>query len=278
MKKQNGVYLFTQEEIQNILNLYCEDSLSMSKIAKSLKVDVSVVKKILKDNNILIRNNNCYKQKFFIVDYFKNIDTEEKAYWLGFIYADGCISKNTFEIKLSITDIQHLYKLKDCLKSKHKIYQGIAKSSFGISKYCGFSITNKNLVNNLLSQGVFYNKSKTLEPPTINSKYIPAFIRGYFDGDGSVYEFHKIHEGSVSFIGTYKMLHWILENMKSCVNTKANIYKYKNKDIYEFKIGGKNHFVQCYNYLYKDATVYLDRKKQKFEYILNVNQIDVQRL
>lgn len=243
----------------------------MSKIAKSLKVDVSVIRKILKDNNISIRDNNCYKQKSFIVDYFKNIDTEEKAYWLGFIYADGCVSKNTFEIKLSITDIEHLYKLKDCLKSKHKIYQGVSKSSFGIFKYCGFSITNKDLVNNLLSQGVFYNKSKILEPPTIDSRYIPDFIRGYFDGDGSVYEFHKTHEGSISFVGTYKILYWILENMKSYVNTKTNIYKYKNKDVYEFKIGGKNHFIQCYNYLYKDATIFLDRKKQKFEYILNAN-------
>jgi hypothetical protein len=50
----------------------------------------------LLDNNITIRNNNIYKNKECNIDYFEIIDTEDKAYWLGFIYADGCITKNKY--------------------------------------------------------------------------------------------------------------------------------------------------------------------------------------
>lgn len=287
MIKQKGVYIITQEEVNNVLQLYNEKIKSINFISKLYKVDNSVIKKILLDNNITIRNNNIYKNKECNIDYFEIIDTEDKAYWLGFIYADGCITKNKynrqiFEIKLKISDINHLYKLKSALQSSHKIISARSNSKYSNnSECCGLHINSIKLTNDLYNLGVLYNKSKILKPPTIlqvPQNLISHFIRGYFDGDGSVYEYSKTHEGSVSFVGTKDILEWILQNIQTCVNTHAKVYKYKNKDIYEVKIGGINNFTQIYKYLYINAKTYLDRKKIKYEHILQNNQIDVQRL
>ena len=62
------------------------------------------------------------------------------------------------------------------------------------------------------------------------------------------------------------------------MQTNAKIYKCKNKDIYELKLGGTKIISKIYYYLYKDSTIRLNRKKSKYEYILNENKIDVQRL
>lgn len=273
MEKINGQYSFSSEEENKILDLYVKQIKSLSYIAKQFNVDSSVIKRLLIKYNIEIRNNNTYKKKKLNENYFHKIDSFDKAYWLGFIYADGYITNTTFGIKLKSTDIKHLHKLKNCLESEHKIGIGNNESeTYGNCEYCYLCINNKQLVQDLLSQGVFYNKSKILKPPSIDSKFIPAFIRGYFDGDGSVYEYSKTHEGSISFVGTKELLEFILENLKTCCSTNTNIYKYKNKDIYEIKIGGSNNFSNIYKYLYSDDSMYLDRKKQKYENILAYRQ------
>lgn len=104
-----------------------------------------------------------------IKTFFEVIDTEEKAYWLGFIYADGCVSKTSnqdrFEIKLKRTDLDHVEKLKKSLQSEHKICFGVTDNEFGKCEYCSLNIVNQKLVDDLVSKGVFYNKSNILEPP-----------------------------------------------------------------------------------------------------------------
>lgn len=279
MKKQSGVYVFEQEEIDDIVDLYCNQCKSMSAIARIYNVDSSVIKRQLLSKGIEITSNNRYKSRKVNQNFFEVIDTEEKAYWLGFIYADGCVSKTSnqdrFEIKLKRTDLDHVEKLKKSLQSEHKICFGVTDNEFGKCEYCSLNIVNQKLVDDLVSKGVFYNKSNILEPP--NSSQLPLelvhhFIRGYFDGDGSVYEYSKTHEGTVSFVGTQSLLSWILENIKSCTDTKANLHKYADKDIYELKIGGSINFKNIYNFLYKDAITFLTRKKEKYETILNYRQ------
>ena len=65
------------------------------------------------------------------------------------------------------------------------------------------------------------------------------------------------------------MLDGILNKIQQVMPTKSKVHKYKDKDVYDLKIGGANYFKQCYLYLYKDATIFLDRKKEKFEEILS---------
>lgn len=274
--------VFSVSDINNIIWLYTNENKSMSYIAKYYKKDSGVIKRLLIKNNIKIRDNNSYKSKKVDTYFFDSIDTEEKAYWLGFIYADGSISKKCLNIKLCYEDIDHLRKFKESIKSEHKILEIETNTPYKDNyKYCSISIVNDHLVNSLNNNGVLYRKSKILVFPTtqqVPKNLLSHFIRGYFDGDGSVYEYSKTHKGNVSFTGTENFLNGILNTFKSFLKTKTYVRKYKNKDIYDLKFGGMNIFYSIYLYLYKDATIYLDRKKNKFIHILNENKIDVQRL
>ena len=94
--------------------------MSVSKISKFYKVNFSVITRVLKENNIEIRDNNSYKSKKVDENFFHDIDTQEKAYILGFFFADGCLTKKgTFGIK--IKDKELLERIKQELKSEHKI-------------------------------------------------------------------------------------------------------------------------------------------------------------
>lgn len=199
--------------------------------------------------------------------FFEKIDTEEKAYILGFVYADGCISKNTFSIKLSIKDEDFLINIKNTLKSEHKIIHTINKNGWGIgNESCSLSIVSKKMVNDLLNDGVFYNKSNILEFPSssiVPENLLHHFIRGYFDGDGSVYK--ATYAVGASFEGTKMFLDKLMNVLHEKIGTNSSVQKYKNKEHYCIKIGGANLMKKFYNYLYNDAHIYLDRKKKVFE-------------
>ena len=265
-------YQFTNDEVNKIITLYA-DGMSMSRISQQYSVDISVIRRILKTNNITIKNNNCYKQKSFDKDYFKIIDTPNKAYLLGFIYADGYVTNGTFGIKLGIQDLDFMQSIKTELKSEHKI--GIYTNKNGYSygnQYCMLGIHDDGFVSDLQNLGVVCNKSKVLKFPTENQvpkELIWHFIRGYFDGDGSVYfnynSKYDYYNINISFVGTYEFLNSILSNIQSIVKTKTHINQYKDKDIYELKFGGRKLIKSIYEKMYDNAELYLMRKKAKFD-------------
>lgn len=261
---------------RNICDLYLK-GWSMSKISKEIGKNYRFVKKTLVNNNIEIFSNNRYKSKKCDENYFDRIDSEDKAYWLGFIYADGNIThykvSDRFQIKLGIADIEHLRKIKSCLNSSHKIGVYSQKTPYGDSEYCSFGIANQHLVNSLIEKGVVYKKTKKINFPNNNivpEELIPHFIRGYFDGDGSIYWVNNIkrNAGCFSIIGNKEFLEKILEHIKKEVTTNSSLYKYKDKEIYEIRIGGRNNLKNIYNYLYKESSLFLSRKEKKFKEII----------
>lgn len=209
--------------------------------------------------------------KPFDQHFFDRIDTEEKAYWLGFIYADGYVTKSVFGIKLQESDTDHLKKLKAALKSEHAIGHYINKSGFGTTygpfKLCAFSIDNKYLVDTLIKNGVVYNKSKILTFPSkdiVPDHLLHHFIRGYFDGDGSVYHTPPHGYLSISMDGTEHFLSEVLKIFHEVSGTNAKLYDSKGT-IKSLKVGGSKQVQAIYEYMYKDATVFLGRKKERFE-------------
>lgn len=261
-----------EEERDNILYFYSVQNKSINWIANFYNCSRTTIKTLLKNNGVDIRSNNAYKSRKVDENFFEVIDTEQKAYILGFVYADGYISKNYFGIKVSLKDVELLEKIKSELKSEHKI--GIYINNNGYSKgneYASFILSNKKIVKDLLELGVKYNKSKILKFPDFNQvpeNLIRHFIRGYFDGDGSICGNGKC--SVVSFVGTKDFLEGVLKNLKTFINTRSNIYKYKEKDIYEIKVGGRNQVKSIYKYLYEDASIFLGRKKNRFEDLINI--------
>lgn len=260
---------FSDKEVQQeIIRLYTDLKYSVMKIAKQYGCGDTAIKTVLRKNNIQIRDNNEYKSKAINETYFDKIDTSEKAYILGFIYADGCLTKgNALEIKLTESDKEILEKIRKCLDSNHKI--GVYESNNGYitkNKYCTLSIVNKHLYDSLVKCGATERKTKTLTfPKFLDEKLVSHFIRGFFDGDGSVYEINQTKFIGCSFTGTFDMLENIRQICEKEFGTKSKVHKYKNKDIYDFKVGGKNNVIAFYKYLYKDATIFLGRKKLLFD-------------
>lgn len=253
---------------KQIIDLYLSKNKSMAFISRELQIPLYTVRKTLQNNNIAIRNNNCYKTKSVNEDFFEKIDTPEKAYILGFIYADGYLTNGYFGIHLSIKDKYMLEKIKELMGSSHKIVDQVRTEPTGSLVYSStFSLKNKKIEQDLLDKGVFYRKTKNLKFPTeeqVPQSLVSHFIRGFFDGDGSVY--YSNAGITISLLGTYSMMENILSIFKDLSSTSSKIYQDKRHDeLYYICVGGKNMVFPIYQYLYKDASLFLERKKKKFD-------------
>ena len=195
------------------------------------------------------------------------MNTEEQFYWLGFMYADGNISKegNRIEMRLSINDINHLEKFRKFLQLTTEIRTGEIN---GI-KFCHLSVRNKHLWNKLNSLGCVPNKSLILNFPKIQlftkKEYILHFIRGYIDGDGclSLTKDNDKIRTRISIIGTESFLtsvNKIFGNKGYLRSKETNNYKNKAFELKFSDLPSR----KLARYLYENATVYLDRKYERF--------------
>ena len=200
---------------------------------------------------------------------FDNIQSEEQFYWLGFMYADGNISRegNRIELRLSIKDINHLEKFRNFLNLSTEIRTGIYKDN----EFCHLSIRNKHMWNTLNYLGCVPRKTLTLQFPPITlfkkRENILHFIRGYVDGDGCLTTYLNSKKTSVrtelSLVGTESFLNSVnklFQNIgyiqnKSSKNCNNKAFNLSFSDVPSRKIA---------RYLYENATIYLNRKYEKF--------------
>lgn len=252
--------LLNQNEVINQYNKLK----NIHKVAKHFNVSITPIKRILEGDGLEITNrryplNDCY---------FDKIDTEEKSYWLGFLYADGYIrerkSGKSLEMKLSIKDKTHLEKFRESLNSNHLIKESYNKVKYksGISEshMCHLAIYSTKLVESVKKHGIHSRKTFSIEIPDLPKEMMNHFVRGYFDGDGS-FSFnpkkYKIHTNIVC--ASEKFRNGLMD-LLSKNEIKTHFYGNITIDIQD-KIGNIN----FYNYIYSRATIYLKRKKEKYE-------------
>lgn len=220
--------------------------------------------------------------KYFDNTFFEKIDTEDKAYWLGFIFADGAVCKsNTLEITLALKDIEHLKKFKKAIKSEHNIRIKKLKTPNGkIYERCQFAITNKKITDDLRKYGLHNKKTYDCSIPfkLIPKRLFHHFVRGLFDGDGSVYKIGTQKESwkeerlSVTVLTTVsvQMANDIINSLFDygnicCTYNIDRRDKYvKAKEAYNVMINRSREIQRFYNWLYKNATIYLERKYNIF--------------
>lgn len=244
---------------------------SISKTARIFEISEDALSKYLKEYGIETnRKWNAYSFDEYIFD---TIDTEEKAYWLGFLYADGNISSSPLchnknkryivELCLALIDTGHLFKFENFLnieKSKVRVYN--YKDVKGeIKQHCKFGLCNKHLWETLNDIGCVPNKSLILEYPTktIKEELRNHFLRGYFDGDGSFGAYwgkkHTHDELELSCVGTQDML----VNLFKGFNYHLYHHKHHSDKTLTLSCTAKN-AKEILDYMYKDSTIYLDRK------------------
>jgi hypothetical protein len=255
----------TEVDCKNICYDYLS-GLSYNLLSEKYNISTWSVGNVLKKNSIKsrIRKHICNE------NYFEKIDSNEKAYWLGLLFADGYVRKRRqlngkhkqggiVGISLKNGDEYLLEKLIIDLESTYKLTKQI-KGDFLSYK---LEVNSSKMTYDLIRLGCVLNKSLILSPPNLENKFIPHFIRGYFDGDGSIGRY----DGRLKFslLGTNQILSWILNYFTNQgMNTIPKISKKKN--IYVLQINSKQDIELIENILYNSSNdYYLKRKKEKFK-------------
>jgi len=244
--------------------------LSAKKVAIKHNIHESTVFKYLKESNIKSRSNKVNNKKFICDEYyFQNVDTQEKAYWLGFIYADGYQTKNNyFGLSLSVLDKSHLEKFNLAIRSTYSIkeYRVVSGYKPG-APYCRLTFKSELFCKFLTEHGAMQNKTLILKfPETIPENLYSHFIRGYFDGDGSWTKDSKTKIGrQFKLCGTEDFLNSICD----ILNIPKKLYK-KANSFYISKAGEK--VLDIMNFLYSDSEIHLDRKYIIYQQIIQSRQ------
>lgn len=261
-----------------IIDLYINQKLSVLKIADKLNISRDCIYDGLKSWKI---DRRSFKEmSHFKANYkfFNKIDSEEKAYWLGFMYADGFITSDCIGLALKITDKSHIEKFKIALDSNHSIndYENNSKSKYGNTKYSRLLFKSVELTNDLINLGCVNNKSLILKFPSyeqVPQKFIKDFIRGYFDGDGSI----VLSKNSINFkiCGTKEFLTGVIDELNKNISNyefKYQLYKRKNdnKNNYYLSFGGRLKTLAVVSWMYENSNIYLDRK---YELYLKLKQL-----
>lgn len=241
---------------------------------------------ILKKYKIDIREDNKTHSKKYKLNenYFKIIDTKDKAYFLGLLYADGSMNKKYNELRLALQkkDVEILEVFNNYLET-NKPLRLIKKRNLKHSDMYSINIENKILCEDAKKLGLVNNKTNLLEFPDktiLPEKLISHFVRGFFDGDGCVTVKKRILKNNnsysetlfFSFTATYQMCESLQKIFNKNINLNINkIHKrHKNRkaNTYHIVYGGNKQALKFYNWLYKDCeNLKITRKKLKFENI-----------
>lgn len=239
-------------------------------LVKLFKISYRVIKKVVKKYNFEIR-----KIKYlFDENYFENINTKDKSYFLGLLYADGGISHNRMSITLQKQDdyiLNSFFKKLNCVGNIGFRYSKIKGFE---NEYTTFGVSSKKIISDLKIMGCSESKSfKIRFPHNLDNKLFWSFLRGVFDGDGNFY-YRKSHNKT----------NWsIISNLSFCQDIKLQLLKYgivsqiyqnknKNKNIAEVRVHAHLDIKKIFHYMYEDCDdLYLTRKYDKFIEFLNYN-------
>jgi DNA-binding CsgD family transcriptional regulator len=267
--KYKYLHIMTTRE-KEVVEYYLK-GYSAKTISVNIQCNVKTVWAILKRNNIKARSLSEAAMKYTCnEEFFSNIDTEHKAYWLGALFADGNISKKASksgQIFLTSADKDWVENFMKDIGSSNFPRKEVHKHF----KTCVWKaqITSAKMFNDLNHIGCVPAKSKIIELPIIKNDLLNHFIRGYFDGDGTVgvYKNIKTLDWKILKSGICSGSKKFVEQLLEILPTKNKSIKYIGVYVAQFSL---NDSLALYNYLYKDATVFLKRKKKVFDdYIQN---------
>jgi hypothetical protein len=259
--------LLTNDEIENICTLY-KSGLSSIKISKIYKRSPQGIRYILGKNKVILRENCDAGRKYSLNEnYFTIIDTIDKAYFLGLLFADGCNTGRGVKLDLQVKDKEIIEKFVKYINYGGVIYSTKRKS--GYLDNCEMSslvISSKKISHDLTDHGCIERKTNFCDFPNIDKIFYNHFIRGVFDGDGGVY-IDKRNQKRIHFTGNDILIEKINDIIsKNCLVKKSKIYFYKKckKNIISITFSGNKNCEKIKNFLYKNCgDIFLSRKRDK---------------
>ena len=268
VKFKNHLNNFDSGFIQQKLN----EGLTVRMISPLVGIPERRLGEMIKYFNLLVTN----KATSHIVNhtYFDEIDTEEKAYFLGFLVADGCVTKGLRKSGFiskrvtfcnSILDKEIIEKFRDVICSTIEVtWKNNSTETINRRDQSSFKISSEHMFDTLVQKyGINERKTHDMDFKIIDlGEYMRHFIRGFMDGDGHV------RRNSISFVFTSIPFMEQFEKFFSDLgfNYRRNKKIGKTVDYFHSYINiNKLNIEKVYLLIYKDASVYLERKRIKFE-------------
>lgn len=277
--------LSDQQKIE-IVEKYLTGKYNCAQLGREYGVHRVTIVKMLKVRNIKIITDVSIIGRTYSInhDYFNKIDTEDKAYFLGFLFADGCNISNAEAISLALeeTDKEILEQFSRLISSDYPLKylnareiknKKTGKTYISKPQYL-FRITSKNLSQQLTKLGCVPRKSLILQFPTedqVSEHLIRHFIRGYFDGDGS-FTLRKRNNRkdcvtlSTSIVSSRDFCNVLADKIKTYVNINLQISKPSNcsDKTGAVRSTGTQQVYRLLKWLYSDCEIFLKRKYDKF--------------
>jgi len=264
---------FTEIEKDNIIELY-KQGVSAKTLAKKYNIRKQKIINWTKELGIFRTSNESTRLHIVNEHCFDNFKTEEQAYWLGFLYADVYNNEKGGAVTLQLKgdDVNHVIKYVNFIGGDiNDIKNYTSKNGHKISKY---NINSIYLSEKLRSLGCPQRKSFIIKYPDWLPKNLNNhFIRGYFDGDGCLTFRKKQKEYKFSIVGTKELCESLKEIYKEECNIDIN-YRYISKtgnNTYELESSGNQKIEKICDYLYRNATIFLERKQEKYLELKNMN-------
>lgn len=242
----------------------------MSYIANIFGVTKTGISTMFKREGLKARGPNANRKYKVNENYFDVIDTPNKAYVLGFLYADGYNNPITKSMVLDLKeeDKEILEKISIDMENENPLYHSVYKSNFdGIERNQWKLIVNsKHIYEQLIKLGCPPNKTFILQFPSfIPENLMPHFIRGYFDGDGCFSYSFKTNRVYIYIISSTDfclgLQSFLLEKLQ--LNFHLNKAPNNNKNNSSIRASNKEDVKKFLEYMYKNSELKLERKFKK---------------
>lgn len=280
MGKKTDLVLIITKEI--LTDLYVNKQLSAIKIAKQFNVKHYQVYYLLDKYDITRRiYSKMGRQHVVDNDFFEIIDCVRKAYWLGFLYADGYLAGgNVIGLSLGIVDKFHIVKFNNAIRSSYEVKTYIQTHGYSVcSEYARVLIYSQKMYDDLCQKGCLPHKSLILQFPS--EKVVPryllnAFLLGYFDGDGCLTTNGSNHV-RLKFCGTKEFLKglydYFSEEFPQNISPFSLESRHKNgKNNYSLSINTNYRVFAILETFYAQSDTYLERKYKKYKALVSLIQ------
>ena len=274
----NGLYSHVtmpdEETIKVLIDNY--NNHSVKELSKMTGIGQERIMSILKIKKVKLRPLGSHKGYYEKINhnYFKVIDDEHKAYWLGFLYADGYNNEKFYQVEITLKD-EDKYILEELKKDCESIYDIKYKEvnlNGKIFPCDRLTLYSKEISQDLKKLGCMQKKSLIIKFPTeeqVPNSLIHHFMRGYFDGNGCISGNNFMLNSTKDFLDEY------IKRLRNNTDiSKAGYFSIDGQG-HRWSHASKRDLQKIFNYLYKDATIYLHRKHNKF--VKNNNSLNIQK-
>jgi len=263
VRTKGGIYDIDNKDI---ISMY-EQGYTAKEIANKYGVTRAAI--LYRLNKLGVARRHYFVNPNLDTHYFDNIDRADKAYFLGLLITDGCISTKGNRITLCLhnNDTYILRILQEAAGCSSKLYNRLDKEA------TVFAVSDKQWKAALAKYGVVPRKTFIATMPVLDADMMPHMIRGLIDGDGCVYKGKGRNRDAVKLTGTLQLVTAVRDYLVAQLGVnKTKPVRSRSSNIYTIGWSAKADLEKIFGYLYKDSGSYcLSRKYKKFQSIVQGN-------